>query len=680
MSELSTRPRILILALLGVAIAGALLYTLHVFVDLGGPGLDSWADHWLYNIILALAAAACVARGVLVRTERSGWLALGIGIAAWTAADIYWSVELSGREEIPYPSIADALYLVFYPFAYAGIILIVRARVSSFPASQWLDGLIGALAATAVGAALLAPALTDADNGNTATVATNLAYPLGDLLLLSFVIGALTLTLLHGGARPVREWTLLAAGLLVIAIADGLFLHLEATGSYVEGSAVDALWPVGMILIALAAWAQTRPSKIELRRFSSLLFPCLFALVAIVISGWDSVGHLDPSLPMAPTLATALATATLALVVLRLFMALGENTRLFDVVRREAVTDALTGLSNRRLLLQDLARVFDPSNGRPQTLFALFDLDGFKAYNDSFGHSAGDLLLRRLGRNLEAAVRPSGTAYRLGGDEFCVIVRNEAMKPGSLLAAASAALTEEGEGFTIRSSHGSVMLPFEAEDPSTALRLADHRMYAEKGRRTESTQRQTHDVLVRLLREREPALGEHLHEVARLALELGRALDMDAEQLDILARAAELHDIGKMAIPDEVLRKPAPLDPAEWELVQSHTVIGQRILEAAAAMAPVARVVRSTHERWDGGGYPDGLAGEAIPLASRVIFVCDAFDAMTSGRPYRSAIGTAEAIEELRSHAGAQFDPALVELFCERIVVETTGAAPARAG
>jgi two-component system cell cycle response regulator len=672
LTELSTRQRALILALLGAAIAGALVYAVHATADLGRPGLDGWADHWLYNVILALAAVACVARGVLVRTERSGWLALGIGIAAWTAGDVYWSAELSGRKEIPYPSLADALYIAFYPLAYAGIILIVRERVTEFPASQWLDGLIGALAAAGVGTALLAPALTDAAKGDTATIATNLAYPLADVVLLSFVIGALTLTLVQGGTRPVREWALLAGGLLVVAIADVLFLHLEATGAYVEGGAVDALWPIGMVLIALAAWAQTRPSQMELGGLSSLIFPCLFATVAVGLMVAEVVAHVRGGGHLVPG-ALALATATLALVVVRLFLTLGENTRLFEVVRRDSVTDSLTGLNNRRLLLEDLERILSRDNGRPQTLFALFDLDGFKAYNDAFGHSAGDLLLRRLGRNLDAAVRPGGTAYRLGGDEFCVIASNETMKPGSLLAAAAAALTEDGEGFTIRSSHGAVMLPYEAADPSSALRLADHRMYAEKGRRTESTQRQTHDVLVRLLREREPELGEHLHDVANLAVELGRALSLDAEQLDILGRAAELHDIGKMAIPDEVLHKPGPLDPGEWDLVHSHTVIGQRILEAAAAMAPVAKVVRSTHERWDGSGYPDGLKGEEIPLPARVIFVCDAFDAMTSERAYRERVSVDAAIAQLREGAGSQFDPALVELFCEKVAA--TGAA-----
>jgi len=680
LTEIATGKRVFVLALLGVSVVGTLLYSLHVAFDLGGSGVLPFWDDWVYHVVLFSAAAACLARGVFVRAERGGWTALGIGVALWALADVYWTVELADRERIPYPSIADAFYLAFYPFAYAGIILIVRARVPRFEASQWLDGAIGALAVAALGTALLAPTLIDVGGRNTGAVITNLAYPLGDLLLMSFVIGAVVLTVRQPGATPGREWALLGGGLLVTAIADAIYLHLEATSSYVGGTLLDSMWLVGMILIGGAAWAQTRPAPLKLGVYNSLLLPCVFATVAVGLMAAEVVALTVGGGSDIPTLALALATATLALVVARLFIAFGENARLLQAVQRESVTDSLTGLGNRRLLLSDLHQLLSPTGGRPETMFALFDLDGFKAYNDSFGHSAGDLLLKRFGKRLTAAVRPAGAAYRLGGDEFCVVASGKELQKESVLAAAVGALTEKGEGFTIRSSHGWLMLPDEAKDPTTALRVADHRMYAHKGRRAESAGRQAHDVLVRLLSEREPELSDHLQGVARLAVDLGRALELDAEEMDILARAAELHDVGKMAIPDEVIHKQGPLDSTEWDLVRSHTIIGQRILEAAAAMAPVARVVRSTHERWDGAGYPDGLAGNDIPLAARIVFVCDAFDAMTSDRPYRQALDVEEALEELQRNAGTQFDPALVELFCARLGPATTGATQAASG
>ena len=193
-------------------------------------------------------------------------------------------------------------------------------------------------------------------------------------------------------------------------------------------------------------------------------------------------------------------------------------------------------------------------------MFAIFDLDGFKAYNDSFGHPAGDILLRRLGTALSAAVAPEGRAFRLGGDEFCILVPGGAERVEDVLAVAREALSEQGEGFRIGASIGAVVLPTEVDDPTAALGAADARMYAAKGTRSTSAQRQTHDVLVRILREREPELSQHLQGVAGLAAEIGRAAELDAESLDVVVRAAELHDIGKIAIPDRVLHKPGPLE------------------------------------------------------------------------------------------------------------------------
>jgi diguanylate cyclase (GGDEF)-like protein len=326
-----------------------------------------------------------------------------------------------------------------------------------------------------------------------------------------------------------------------------------------------------------------------------------------------------------------------------------------------AITDPLTRLGNRRKLVSDLAeRLRTASESDPFALM-MFDLDGFKDYNDTFGHMAGDALLTRMGRKLDEVVAGQGTAYRLGGDEFCVIVPSRPDALPEALATIGAVLREEGERFSIAASGGAVLMPFEASTPDYALQLADERMYQRKQERRPSMAReQTRDVLVRIMQAKQPGLNDHSSEVSRLAVSVAQRMDMEVEEIEELARAADLHDIGKVGIPDAVLDKPGPLDPQEWELVRQHTILGERILSAAPALRPVARIVRSSHERWDGAGYPDGLAGEEIPLAARIVAVTDAYDAIISNRCYRPARSPEDARQELIREAGRQFDPAVV--------------------
>jgi HD-GYP domain-containing protein (c-di-GMP phosphodiesterase class II) len=252
----------------------------------------------------------------------------------------------------------------------------------------------------------------------------------------------------------------------------------------------------------------------------------------------------------------------------------------------------------------------------------------------------------------------------MGGDEFCVLSSLGADSPESIAVDAGAALAEHGEGFSVTASYGSVLVPAEAASSVEALRVADQRMYARKsfGSRA-SAGRQSTDVLLRVLSERSPELGIHLDEVTELCGAVAAKLGLPEDEVVPLLQAASLHDVGKAAIPDEILNKPGPLDAEELAFMRRHTVIGQRILSAAPALARAASFVRSSHERFDGDGYPDGLAGEEIPLGARIIAVCDAFDAMRSPRPYRAPMSLEGTVNELRRCAGTQFDAAVVEAF-----------------
>ena len=339
-----------------------------------------------------------------------------------------------------------------------------------------------------------------------------------------------------------------------------------------------------------------------------------------------------------------------------------ENERLLATSREEALTDGLTGLRNRRALMRDIEAELERSAPYSLGLLVLFDLDGFKAYNDTFGHPAGDALLMRLAHRLRSSVEGIGTAYRVGGDEFCVLAEAGPDGNEAIAGLAAAALSEDGDGFQIRCSHGIALMPTEASSTEDALGLADMRMYEQKTSRSPAT-RQSTDVLLTVLAERSRELGDHTGHVAQLAELTAQRLGLHQETIRRVRLAAELHDVGKTAIPDAILNKRGPLDDDEWEFIRRHTLIGEQILRAAPSLVQMAPLVRSTHERIDGTGYPDGLSGEEIPLGSRIIAVCDAFDAMVSDRPYRDAMSPAEAKAELRRWTGMQFDSEVVEVF-----------------
>jgi two-component system cell cycle response regulator len=644
------------------------VYELHA-IFAPGLGRHDVFDKRVHLVVLLCASALIFWRAVRRREERAAWALIGAGVLAWSVGEVYYTLALWNLANIPIPSAADGGYLAFPLLTFAGICLLARARVQGSERTLWADGLAAALAVGAVSAAIVLDEVLRHTTGHPLAVITNLAYPVTDLVLLGSCVAVVALR----GWRLDRTWTLIGIGVVAFWVADSLYLIKTAQGTYTPGGVFDIGWWLGLVLIAIAAWQPAAPVTDHANRTTRgwmIALPVGFGTLAAGVLAYGSLRGQPLNVG-----AVGLALAALAAVGLRLVITFRASLTLLRAVRAESLTDALTGMPNRRALTLALERSTLTAH-RDHTPFglALYDLDGFKRYNDAFGHQAGDALLVRLGGALLTTIDGRGSAYRMGGDEFCVLLSGELSDTLAALDAGSHALSEHGEGFSVTSSWGAVSVPEEASTPEAALRIADQRMYSHKQDGRPSASRQSTDVLLRALAERHPDLDHHSHDVASLAETLAARLGLPSDEVQQVRLAAELHDIGKVAIPETILNKPGPLDDHEWEYVRRHSVIGERIIAAAPSLQRVAQIVRSSHERVDGHGYPDGLHGDAIAVGARIIAVCDAYDAMIATRPYSAPMPHQAAITELRRCAGSQFDPIVVEAFCVGMTEEGSDA------
>ena len=352
---------------------------------------------------------------------------------------------------------------------------------------------------------------------------------------------------------------------------------------------------------------------------------------------------------------------------------------------RLSLTDPLTGLGNHRHFHERFEQAIAAARDAGTTLsLCLLDLDDFKAINDQYGHPAGDGVLSRVATRL----RSDGEAFRLGGDEFALLLP-EIGEPLALASAQSivtrlgAAEVSPGGGLTV--SAGVATFPQHGRDRDTLIRMADGALYwaKEQGKNQVRPARDIADLaalqaggavgdqgariraaasLARVVDARHADSGNHSERVALFAGRIAEQLGLPDSQVELTRLAGSLHDLGKLAIPEELLRKPSSLTLDERRLMQRHPQIGYRML-ASLGVEPIADWILHQCERWDGTGYPEGLTQESIPLGSRIVFVADAFDAMTSTRPYRPALRRADAVRELERCAGTQFDPDVVDAF-----------------
>lgn len=460
-------------------------------------------------------------------------------------------------------------------------------------------------------------------------------------------------------------------------------LHGSSAGLIVAQVVVCAFvhYSVNLVLVSLVVGASAKKSVLAVAHSSFSITILPFALMAsaalILVVLWQR----------SPLLSGALVGPLLAI-------ALYQRSTFRELrAMRLALTDPLTGLGNHRHFHDRLEREIADSREQAYPLsLCLVDIDDFKRINDRYGHPGGDKVLAQLATRL----RQGGEAFRLGGDEFAILLpgRDE---DGAQLAAeaivrriAGVELAPAGPAGAVTVSAGIATVPEEGSERDELVRRADSALYWAKEYGKDQVRVYRPDVveiaelkrlaagpdraarfraaasLARAVDARDAYTGSHSERVADLAARIATKLGVDREQVELTRLAGSLHDLGKLAIPEEILRKPGPLSETERLVLERHPQIGFRMLESLG-VDPVAEWVLHHHERWDGSGYPDAIAGDTIPLGARIIFVADAYDAMTSDRVYRDRLSDDEAISELERCAGSQFDPTLVAALADEL-------------
>jgi two-component system cell cycle response regulator len=655
---------------LGYLLAGLVAVVGYYLIPAHGAGV---AARVAVYCITSGSAAVAVLLGVAKNRPgaRLPWLLLGLSQVVYAAADSTFYIRHYLLNLTDYPSLADPLYLGHYPMVVVALLLLIRRRTPGRDLPSVLDASVLAVVAAMLSWLYLIAPNARLDSPLLVTL-TSVAYPVMDLAML-----AVALRLILGLGRRSPSFYLLSTYLLAIFTADTVYVLQQLDGTYHAGNFLDAIWLFGNLMLGAAALHPTmarlgEPSHVRDQSLGPLRITALCA--AALIAPANLLIH-DGDIPVIAAACAVLFVLTIA--------------RLAGLVasqRRLAITDGLTGLHTRRFFEAQLPLETDRARRSGGSLAVFIaDVDRFKSINDRYGHPAGDRALTEIANRLRAASRAGDVLARYGGEEFALLVPEAgptelpgiAQRLRDCVASSPIAVTDS-HWIAVTVSVGAACYPRHGQDPAELIAAADRALYSAKSAGQDKVvvgapgpgddgDPAMIDYLCRVADQVDVCLSSYQHSqaisawVAVLALELGH----DEPTVRRAALAGRLHDIGKIVIPEAVLTKQGSLTDDEWRLMRDHPDYGYRLARTVPGFSTVAHVIRQHHERYDGTGYPQGLAGQAIRQEARLLAVCDAWAAMLTDRPYHVARSLEAAIEELRRGRGGQFDPDVVDLFLD---------------
>jgi diguanylate cyclase (GGDEF)-like protein len=576
---------------------------------------------------------------------------------------------------------------IVVPVCLLGIVSVVAA-VASFATETHSASMLAGVAALLAASALASHYPVPIEGPNSGGVSLSFVFTASAIVLFGWAAGVLVAFAAPALIQLIEHRPIIriAYNASVFAFAAFVAGHLV---SAVDGSGTDALiakvgisaltqYGINLVLISLVVAHTARRPFLELIqasvRWTIIVFGLMASAALVLVVLWQR----------SPLLSVALFGPLLAIALYQ------RSTYRALRAMRLALTDPLTSLGNHRHFHERVEReLLDGQSSGGEFSLCLVDVDDFKRINDLYGHPAGDRVLAQIAANL----RQNGEAFRLGGDEFAVLLpdcdERTAVATASAIVQRVESLQLEHVG-SVTVSAGISTFPTQAPNRGELIRLADSALYwakehgknrahvyrpdvvelAELRRLAHGPDRAARfraaESLAKAVDLRDTYTGSHSARVAELAARVAARLGLDQEQIELSRLAGSLHDLGKLAIPEEILRKPGPLTEPERLVLERHPQIGFRMLDSLG-IEPVAEWILHHHERWDGNGYPDGLPGPMIPLGARIIFVVDAYDAMTSDRVYRGRLTPEAALAELERCAGTQFDPNVVSALAEEL-------------